>query len=182
MTKRAIKSKADPVYAAIEAHKASEKKWMAVSSIIDRKEHAARKKLGSRPFKSVLWRNYGVDLSDIKEKRDLYREQRVASPRVIKAEYLDTLERCRKQARKDDVWLRRAGVIKLRERLERGIAEEEAIADRLAQVKPTTPAGAAALIEYVSSDFAHSCAMDWQIQALTTIAKVLQVMEKRQAG
>jgi hypothetical protein len=172
-------AKPDPVYAAIEAHRASEKKWMAVASDLDRKESSARKKIGPRPYKSVLWRTYGVDESDIKEKRDLYLEQRLASPRVIKAEYLDVLERCRKRARLDDIWIRRAGVAKLRKRLDRDLAEETAVADRLSRTKPTTLAGVAALIEYASSDFEHSTPMDWQCQALATATAVLKAMKDR---
>jgi hypothetical protein len=173
------KTKVDPIFAAIAVHKASVKKWLAIATLVDRKEAATRKKIGPRPHKSVLWRTYGVDLDDIKEKRDLFLEQRLASPRVIKAEYLDMLERCREQARKDDVWLRRAGVARLHDQLDRGIAEEVAIANRLSRVKPTTLAGAAALIEYVSSDFKHSCPVDWEMRALATVTTMLKAMEGR---
>jgi hypothetical protein len=122
---------------------------------------------------------YAVDESDIKEKRDLYLEQCVASPRVIRAEYLDVLEQCRKQARLDDIWIRRAGVAKLRRRLDEGLAEEDAAANRLSRVKPTTLAGVAALIEYVSSDFKYSCPLDWQRQALATATAALKAMNER---
>jgi hypothetical protein len=171
-------AKRDPIYAAIAAHRASEKKWMAVASDLDRKESSAwralgssgpntaiswsaRKKIGPRPYKSVLWRTYGVDESDIKEKRDLYLEQR-----------------CRNQARLDDIWIRRAGVGKLRKRLDRDLAEETIVADRLSRTKPTTLAGVAALIEYASSDFEHSTPMDWQCQALATAAAVLKAKKE----
>jgi hypothetical protein len=172
----------DPIFAAIEAHKASEKKWQAIATLLDRKEFSAKKKIGPDPHRSVLWRNYGVDEDDIKEKRDLYLEQRVASPRVIKAEYLDVLERCREQSRKADRWARRAGVLKLREQVKRGVDEDYALATRLSRVKPTTLAGAAALIEYIASDFEHSCPIDWQIRALATATSALRTMERRRTA
>jgi hypothetical protein len=58
-------------------------------------------------------------------------------------------------------------------------AEECANAFRLSRVKPTTLAGAAALIEYVNADFKHSSPMDWQITALATAGAALKVMEAR---
>jgi hypothetical protein len=178
VTKLATKPKTDPIVAAIEAHKAAEKKWQAIATALDRKEHSAAKKIGRDPHYTVVWRNYGVEEDTVKKKRDWYLEHRVASPRVIKAEYLDALERCREQARQADAWAKRAGVTKLRAQVERGIAEEHVVSTRLSRIKPTTLAGAAALIEYITADFEHECPLDWQIRSLRTAAAALKAMER----
>jgi len=177
MTK--TKTKADPIFAAIEAHKASEKKWHAVATTLDRKEHSAAKKIGRDPHYSVLWRNYGVEEDTVKKKRDLFLKQGDVSPRIIRAEYLDALERCRERARQADAWAKRAGVTKLRAQVERGIAEEHVVSTRLSRIKPTTPAGAAALIEYITADIEYDSPLDWQIRALRTAASALKAMERR---
>jgi hypothetical protein len=176
VTKLATKPKTDPIVAAIEAHKAAEKKWQAIATALDRKEHSAAKKIGRDPHYSVLWRNYGVEEDTVKKKRDLFLKRGDVSPRIIRAEYLDAQERCREQARQADAWAKRAGVTKLRAQVERGIAEEHVVSTRLSRIKPTTLAGAAALIEYITADFEHECPLDWQIRALRVRPETLSMI------
>jgi hypothetical protein len=173
------KTKVDPIFAAIEAHKAAEKKWLAVATILDRKEHAAAKKIGRDPHYAVPWRNFAVEQSSVREKRDLFLKRGEVSPRLIRAEYLDALERCRAQARLADSWARRAGVTKLRRQLEAGIAQEQIVSDRLSRIRPTTAASAAALIEYASAAFEYDSPLGWQVRALKTAVAALKAMEAR---
>jgi hypothetical protein len=63
--------------------------------------------------------------------------------------------------------------------LDEGLAEESAAANRLSRVKPTTLAGAVALIEYVTLDLEDSYPTDWQLQALATATAALKTMEAR---
>jgi hypothetical protein len=58
-------------------------------------------------------------------------------------------------------------------------SEEEAAAERLAKLRPTTPAGAGALVAYVCSDIGEDIDVDWHLVALTTAADALATIDGR---
>jgi hypothetical protein len=76
------------------------------------------------------------------------------------------------------VWDHRAGLASLREQVESADSAERKAAMRLARTKPTTPAGAGALIAYVlQRERMYGGFEGWEIRALKTVAGALAKME-----
>jgi hypothetical protein len=174
--RRPSRAKVDPIFAAIEAHKRAVKQWTAIDTELDKKSIAAGKKHGRRPTELIVWRDFYIGGTEIPARRDLFLSERTANRQLILAEYRDAMERYRKQCRAAAMWDRRAGVNGLRAQVRRGLAADEAAGRRLARLKPTTLAGAAALIEYVLIEADHHPLSDWGEQALKTTARALRVM------
>jgi hypothetical protein len=83
--------------------------------------------------------------------------------------------------RSGDEWDQRAGIAPLREQYERANHAEIRLAMRMARTKPTTPAGAAALIAYVVRDLEDVALEDWHSAALKTVAVCLAQMTREVA-
>jgi hypothetical protein len=62
-------AKPDPISAAILAHKAAFKKWLATNDLLEKKKDAAAKKIGQRPTELIVWRDYYIGDSEIPHRR-----------------------------------------------------------------------------------------------------------------
>jgi hypothetical protein len=100
----------------------------------------------------------------------------VASPKLIKAEYLDAMERYRKQRRRAAIWDKRVGIAKLRKQLAQAIAAEHDLGKGFAKLKPTTAAGVGAAITYILADADDGNLEGWHRAALETAAMALKTM------
>jgi hypothetical protein len=169
-------AKPDPIFAAIEAHKAALKKWLAINDLLAKKQDAAAKKIGQRPIELIVWRDYYIGDSEIPYRKKEFLRQRVASPKLIKAEYLDAMERYRKQCRRASIWDKRGGIAKLRKQLAQAIAAEHDLGKGFAKLKPTTAAGVGAAITYILADADDGNLEDWHRAALETAAVALKTM------
>jgi hypothetical protein len=186
VTKRATNPKDDPIYAAIQAHKEAFQNCSKLSDELERKEHAAEKKIGPRPSEGVTWRDYHVFPLELKIRRDQFIRWHRANPKfhqntpkLIRAEYRDAVKRSHAQCRKASAWDRRAGVAALRKETDAALQREMKIGTRLGQTKPATPSGAAAVLRYIEVESRDTDMSGWYRETLMTTAKALQGMEKR---
>ena len=169
-------AKVDPIFTAIEAHKEAYRTWSKINTELDRKEHTAWKQIGHRPIELIIWRNYHIGQEEIKIRRDAFLDARVASPRLIRAEYRDALDRYRTQCRKAAAWDRRAGLARLRREHDRLLKEEWIVGWKLGRTEPTTPGGAGAMLEYIEVQSRDTDLSGWYREGVLTVVKVLKAM------
>jgi hypothetical protein len=139
-------SSTDQVFAAIEAHKAATKEWRRLNTELDEQQSAAMKRIGPYPSMLIDWRNYTIGGTELKYRRDDFIARKIADADTIEAEYRDAMRRYAKQQRKKDAWDRRAGIAELRAQAEAAKETYRDAGERLADIVPTTVAGAAALL------------------------------------
>jgi hypothetical protein len=84
-------------------------------------------------------------------------------------------------SRSGDEWDQRTGVKPLREQYERAQLAEDRAKRHLARTKPTTPAGAGALVAYIQRDLEDVELEDWHSAALKTVAVSLARMNREAA-
>jgi hypothetical protein len=137
----------DPIFDAIAEHKAREKEFYRLRNELEEATSQAEKEHGEPPpYRGALLRQPGADSEQIEK------------------EYRDANERLAE-------WEHRAGIAPLREQLEHNDRVEQRAAMRMARTKPTTPAGAAALVEYTRRDIISNGGLaDWHMPALKTAA------------
>jgi hypothetical protein len=75
--------------------------------------------------------------------------------------------------RADKAWDRRVGIAAQRQECDRAIKAEHRAGVRFATTKPTTPAGAAAMLVYLKADVKGG-AIDWHEMAFTTLIATLK--------
>jgi hypothetical protein len=85
---------------------------------------------------------------------------------TVEQEYLDAKGRYQAQIAAGLAWDKRTGLETLRKDAERRSAAEWRYAKRLARTLPTTPAGAAALIDYILCDELMADEGYWHVQRL----------------
>lgn len=102
-------------------------------------------------------------------------DQPGADPIQVESEYNDAKAREAAAEREGMDWDERAGGAALRKQFNLARYAEEKAAMRMARTKPTTPAGAAALVEYARRDIVDQID-NWPIIALKTIATALASM------
>jgi hypothetical protein len=142
-----------------------------LSVVLDEAQIEAEKKHGRRPHELVEWRNYHIGDAEIDQRREALLEKG-HDPEVIEEEYLDAKARYEASLRAADDWDERTGVAPLRAALDRANDADYEAAERLAETPPSTPAGAAAVIEYVLNDDIGQC--DWHEVALKTVIQSLR--------
>ena len=137
-------------------------------------EHEAAKAQGRRPWSLIKWRNYSaIGGYEIDRARDEFLQHPDADPAKIEVEYQDAKRRELEAERAEREWDERAGLSALRR-------EDESMTDRilaayrhLATTAPSTPAAAAALLDYVADDM-ESGNCDWHSEAIATVASALK--------
>jgi hypothetical protein len=107
---------------------------------------------------------YGIDKC-----REELLSQPGADKKQVEKDYRDAKARLAAAERAGVEWDHRAGIAPLREQYERANAAERRAAMRMARTKPTTLAGAAALIAYTRRDIMEG-EVDWQMVALRAFA------------
>lgn len=139
----------DPIFAAIEEERRLH--WQS-SSLDDQLEDAEHKLLVQGdpcPNGLIEWRNHDIDAYGIKQlRKQLLREGRI-SRKKIEAEFKNATARRRQALRDQRNWYKRHGLTELKTEAARLSKEYDAAWDALAEIRPTTTAGAAALIAHV---------------------------------
>ena len=166
-------SQADPIFAAIEKHRKLFKAWDALYDALERAETKAKKKYGRRPWSLVAWRNYSaIGGSEIEDRREEFLKLPGIDPKKIEKEYLAAKARERAGERAERAWDKRAGLAAQRLELDRVMSAARHAAIRMAQIRPHTPAGAAALLTYAKADM-EGDGIDWHEIALNTAINTL---------
>lgn len=178
MAKRA---NVDPIFAAIAEHKARMKEESRLLDKLEEAEFGARETYGRRPSELIAWRNYS-DIGEygIDKAREGFLRQPGADPGQIEQQYQNAKARLVAAKHEGIAWDYRAGTAQLRKASDGASDAEDRAAMRMARTKPTTAAGAAALITYLRRDM-DSGSTDWHDVALKTLASALTQMS-RDAG
>jgi len=164
----------DPIFAAIEADRALEEKTNELSMAFSALEDAAEAQHGPRPIALVVWRSHYIGDAEIDVLRRALLAQPGADSERIELEYRDAKARCSERIRAGEAWDERTGIAALREQLK--CAEAPLWEDgRLATIKPTTPAGAGALVAY-AADYLERFSEEWALIALQSAADALAGM------
>ena len=170
---------ADPISAAIEKHRKLSKMWNTLYDVLERAEMEAKKKYGRRPWSLVAWRNYSaIGGSEIEDRREEFLKMPGIDPKKIEKEYLAAKARERAGQRAERAWDKRAGLAAKRLELDRAMSAARRGAIRMAQIRPHTPAGAAALLACVKADMEasdvgwHEIALNTAINTLASWGKV----------
>lgn len=163
---------ADPIFAAIAAHRRARSEEDHASLMLDRAESAARKKHGLRPCELIIWRNYHVMETELRARRDEFLKLPGISPKKINAEYRDAIKRARAAKAARIAWDRKAGVATLKARLEAATVTEEKTSYRMAGMNPRTLTGALALLNQTRKDMVPG-PVDWHAMALDSVALAL---------
>jgi hypothetical protein len=167
----------DPVFAAITAHEASIAEVYRLGDVLDEAEHGAEKAHGRRPVALIKWRSYVIGGTEIDRVRLFFlREVRRRSSdnsKRVDREYRDAKARYAAAVSAGADWDKRAGITQLRQQFERAKVAQRTAAERLAITRPTTPAGAGALIDYVRADIGDGIYVDWHLVALHTVGEAL---------
>lgn len=169
--------KSDPIVAAIAEHQKLEKIWGRLGHKLELAKDRASKKYGRRPWSLIAWRKYSAIGGD---EIDKARKEFLAAglkPKMINKEYRDAKARERAGERAEKAWDRRAGIAAQRRKFERANEAEQRAAERMAKTKPTTPAGAAAMLAYVKTDM-EGGDIDWHDTAIATLVATLKAWGK----
>jgi hypothetical protein len=168
---------ADPIFAAIAEHKRILAVAGDLQNELDLAEFEAAKTHGHRPIAFIRWRNYSaIGASEIDGRREEFLNLPDADPAAIEQEYLDAKARIKAKQAAGPAWDNRTGLAKQRRDYMRAMAAESRHTKHLALTKPTTPAGAAALLRYILSDDLTSDCSYWHLPALKSIAAALADM------
>jgi hypothetical protein len=165
----------DPIFAAIKKHKLLFDHATKIGMALSEAEDNASETHGHRPIPLIVWRDYHIGGIEIDIRRETLMAQGEVDPAVIEEEYRAAKARCEaiKQAGRD--WDERTGLASWRREVDQARQAKDASETALATTKPTTPAGAAALISYVLEDMEdYDC--EWHQVALATAADALRDM------
>jgi hypothetical protein len=164
---------ADPIFSLIETHKRLQATSGELTDQLEVAEFAAGKSLGHRPFPLIEWREYTVDEYGIEERREnLLAEGHIAAD-LIEREFLDAKARFAAIVAAGREWDKRAGLTFMTRKVKGALAAEKRFAAQFAKTKPTTAAGAGALLQYILSDDLCDDAGYWHGIAIRTIADAL---------
>jgi hypothetical protein len=166
----------DPIFAMIATHKTLTADWQRLYDQLDEAEWTAAEEHGRRPLELIHWRNYHIGASEIDTRRESLLEAGEVEPATVEQEYLAAKVRYQAQVAAGLAWDKRAGLATLREDVDRRVAAEGRYARRLARTTPTTPAGAAALIQYVLDNHLATEEDYWHMIALKTAVAALNSM------
>ena len=167
----------DPIHAMIETHKSLQATWQHLYDQLDEAESDAAEVHGRRPIALIHWRNYHIGGSEIDDRRESLLQQGEIPAATIEQEYLDAKARYQAQMAAGLVWDERAGLAGKRKELDRAMTAWRRFERRLAKTKPTTPAGAAALIQYLLDEELTTDDGYWHMAALNTVVGALNSMK-----
>jgi hypothetical protein len=167
----------DPVFAAIAEHEARAREWGRLSHKLDEAGLQAGETHGHRPWELIAWRDYSaIGGSEIEARREEFLRQPGADRKQVEKEYRDAKKREIAAERAGAEWDHRVGIAPLREQYERANVAERRAAMRMARTRPTTPAGAGAVITYARRDIEVGLGPRWPMVALKTAASALARM------
>jgi hypothetical protein len=167
---------ADPIFAVIATHKTLRADWQRLYDQLDEAEWTAAKEHGHRPIALILWRDHHIGDSEIDTRREQLLEAGEIDPGTIEREYLDAKARHEAKIAAGAAWDKRTGLETLSKNVDQALAAASQCANRLACTIPTTPAGAAALIQYILDDDLEADENYWHMTALRTAVAALNSM------
>jgi hypothetical protein len=176
MTTPAAATGPDPIFARIATHKKLTADWQGLYDQLQGAESNATREHGRRPIELIHWRNYTIGASEIETRRQTLLEAGEIDPATVEEEYLDAKARYKAQVAAGVAWDKRAGLTTLRKDVDRRVAAAGRTATCLAQTMPTTPAGAAAIIQYILDDDLEADESYWHMAALRSAVASLNSM------
>src|SRR6266576_919898 len=117
--------------------------------------------------------------TEIDIRRQTLLEAGEIDPTTIEQEYLDAKARYQTQIVAGLAWDERTGLATLRNDVNRRVAATQRYEKCLAHTKPATPAGAAALIQYVLDDDLEADENYWHMTALRSAVAPLMAWARR---
>jgi hypothetical protein len=176
LTMPAASTSSDPIFARIATHKKLTADWQGLYDQLQAAEYAAAQEHGWRPPELIHWRNYHIGAFEIDTRRESLLEAGNVDRATVEQEYLDAKARYQAQVAAGLAWDKRTGLETLRKDVDRRSAAEWRYAKRLARTMPTTPAGAAALIQYILDTDLEPDETFWHMTALQTAVAALNGM------
>ncbi len=129
---------------------------------------------GPRPFSLIAWREYSaIGGHEIDAAHAEFLALPGADPKTIEVEYQDAKARYRAAISAAEEWDKSAGLTLQRRDLERASAARLAAWAQLAETTPTTPAGAAKVLDFVRSEMEHG-EWDLHLQILRRVVEALR--------
>jgi hypothetical protein len=172
----ALTDPADPIFAMIAMHKKLRADRVGLDNQLQEAEFNAAKEHGNRPIELIYWRNYLIGASEIDSRRESLLEAGEVEPATVEQEYVDANARYQAKIAAGLAWDEWTGLATLRKDVDRRLAAEWRYAKRLARAKPATPAGAAALIQYILDDDLEPDEKYWHMTALRSAVAALNSM------
>jgi hypothetical protein len=163
----------DPIFAMIAMHKKLTAEWQGLYDHLDRAEFGGSEDYVRRPTQLIRWRGYTIGASEIATRRATLLEAGEIDPATVEQEYLDAKARYRTQVDAGRAWDERTGLATLRNDVDRRVTTAKRCAERLSATKPATPAGTAALIQYVLDDDLQADESHWRMAALRSAVAAL---------
>ncbi|WP_156936382.1 hypothetical protein [Mesorhizobium sp. LNJC394B00] len=166
----------DPAFAALDRLKAADRALSRSHWRLENAEARARPTHGFWPSRLIAWRHYSaIGGREIEKARIEFLGHPGADLVRIEEEYHDAKKRYRAALRAGDDWDRRAGLTEVRSRAREAGKAFRRETRRLAQTQATTPAGAAAMIDFVARDM-QTGDTEWHLPALKAAAVALRKM------
>ena len=125
---------------------------------------------------AALWRDHHIGDSEIDTRREQFLEAGEIDQGTIEREYLDAKARYEAKIAAGAAWDKRTGLEILSKNVDQAIATADRCSKRLAGTMPTTPAGAAALIQYILDDDLDADENYWHMIALRSAVAALNGM------
>jgi hypothetical protein len=177
MTTTATAAGTDPIFAMIVMHKRLTADWQGLYDELQEAEFNAAKEHGHRPIELIHWRNYHIGASEIDTRRETLLEAGEIDSATVEQEYLDAKARYEAKVAAGLAWDERTGLATLRNDVDRRVAATRRYEKRrLAHTKPATPAGVAALIQYILDDDIVADESYWHMPALRSVIAALNNM------
>jgi hypothetical protein len=175
----------DPLVQAMTAERVA---WRAYDKLFDQFDHleaAAREKFGKSPYPAVKWGKQEIwsldeitahrkrllsELLEAKVPEGVATARVAADERIVRRRYLAN-------ERAIAAWYRKAGLLDMRQTLNRMRREGWKLRNKMAETQPTTIAGAARALQYVGREM-KDCDDDWHRAMVLSIANGLSAIEE----
>jgi hypothetical protein len=171
----ALADKPDPIFAAIEKHRQI---YAQESAVLIELNNAEEEVSTYRPAELVAWRDYSaIGSTELDAAREQFIKHALADVKTIDREYREKKRECCAKSRAGRDWDRKHGLAALRTRGHKLMRAEFAAREELSKIRPTTIAGATALIEYLHADMKEfkNCE-DWHEGALVNVVTALKAV------
>jgi hypothetical protein len=169
-TARAIEP--DPIFVALTEHRRRYREWSGLCAELSNAESEVKE---YRPSTLIAWRNYSaIGGGEIEMMRDRLLAEPRANRKKIEQEYQKAKADERAADRAEREWYKRNGLAGLQAETDRASKAEQKASLALTRIRPTTTAGAGALVAYIRKQVEGE--EHWQIAALANAARALHGM------
>jgi hypothetical protein len=168
----------DPILAAIAESRRVWAQYMKANRKFDNAKCEVRR-TDPKPSSviDITWGKYGLQgYSELADARALFLALPGADPETIEREYQNKRAEIRAGRRAEREWYKRNGLTELKAESDRLDRADRKALWALTRIKPTTPAGAGALVAYVHEDMKDGN-NEWQLAAIGHAAKALKEMK-----